>query len=150
MSQSELQHVSSGAPPAFQRERLRFADLRARRTRGNAYTVEVDLEWENGVRVCGSATGQSSEMADLRIAADAVLRAIETFTEDAFRFELIGVKTIRVFDANVVIVAVDIKRGSEPRRLLGAVLAENDSARGAVLATLNATNRVLGNHLATR
>ena len=149
MSQSEPEHVSSGAPPVLQRERLRFADLRARRTAGNRYTVEVELEWE-GARVCGCATGQSSEMADLQIAADAVLRAIETFTADAFLFEIIGVKTVRAFDANVVIVAVDVKRGGGPRRLLGAVLAETDSARGAVLATLNATNRVLGNFIATR
>jgi hypothetical protein len=150
MSQSEPQHVSSDVPTASQRERLRFVDLRTRRTLGNALTVEVELEWEDGVRVCGSATGQSSAMADLRIAADAVLRAMEAFTTGVFLFELIGVKVMRAFDTNVVIVAADIKRGDRPRRVLGAVLAEDDTMRGAALATLNATNRVIGSYIATR
>ncbi len=89
-------------------------------------------------------------MADLRIAADAALRAIEAFSENAVLFELIGVKVMRAFDATVVIVAVYIKRVEGPRRLVGAVLAEEDIARGAVLATLNATNRVLGSFIASR
>ena len=112
--------------------------------------MEVELEWEDGVKVCGSASGQSSELADLRIAAEAALRTIELFSQQAFAFELIGVKTVRGFDATVVMVAVDIKQGEGPRRLLGAVLAEDDTARGAVLATLNATNRVLGSFIANR
>jgi hypothetical protein len=34
--------------------------------------------------------------------------------------------------------------------LLGSCLVENDPVRGAVLAVLSATNRVLGNFIATR
>lgn len=150
MSQSEPRRTPGNLPSLSQRERLRFTDLRTRRTPGNAFSVEVELEWEDGAKVCGLATGQSSAMADLRIAADAALRAIEAFAQGALGFELIGVKVMRAFDANVVIVAVDTKQGTGQRRLVGAVLAEDEIARGAVLATLNATNRVLGSFLSGR
>jgi hypothetical protein len=49
-----------------------------------------------------------------------------------------------------VIVSVGVKRGDGPRRLLGCYLAEEDAVRGSVVAVLNATNRVLGNFIATR
>jgi hypothetical protein len=64
-------------------------------------------------------------------------------------FELVGVKAIRAFDATVVIVSVANRRDG-PSRLLGSCLVENDPVRGAVLAVLSATNRVLGNFIATR
>jgi hypothetical protein len=76
--------------------------------------------------------------------------AIERFSGGALSFELIGVKLLRAFDANVVIISVDVKQDDGPRRLLGCYLAERDVSRGAVLAVLNATNRVLGNFIATR
>lgn len=64
---------------------------------------------------------------------------------------------MRAFDANVVIVSVQCvdgesqngERGKE-RRLLGCHLAGEDPLRGAVIATLQATNRLLGNAIATR
>jgi hypothetical protein len=47
-------------------------------------------------------------------------------------------------------VSVTVKKGDGPRKLLGACLAEDDPVRGAAVAVLNATNRVLGNFIATR
>ena len=35
-------------------------------------------------------------------------------------------------------------------RVVGSYLTENDAARGAALAVLNATNRILGNRLFMR
>ncbi|MFN2398603.1 MAG: hypothetical protein ABR543_08165 [Gemmatimonadaceae bacterium] len=150
MNQSEAQSLQFSAPVQFKRERLRLADFRFRRTSDGRCTAEVELEWLDGVRVCGAASGQSSSTVDLRVAADATLRALERFAEQSLVFELIGVKAVRAFDANVIIVSVATKKGDGPKRMLGSALVEVDTTRGAVVAVLNATNRVLGNFIATR
>jgi hypothetical protein len=137
-------------PAQLKRERLRFSNFRFTRTPSGQCACEVELEWVNGVRVIGKSNGQSSPMGDLRIAAEAALRALEGFSDGALQFELVGVKLLRAFDANVVIVSVMVKRGEGPPRLLGCYLAERDAIRGSVVAVLNATNRVLGNFIATR
>ena len=134
----------------LKRERLRFIDFRFSRTPSGQCTAETELEWIDGVRVVGKSGGQSSELGDLRIAAEAGLRALESFSGGALQFELVGVRLVRAFDANVVIVSVGVLRGEGPRKLLGCYLAENEPVKGAVFAVLNATNRVLGNFIATR
>lgn len=134
----------------LKRERLRFVDFRFGRTPQGACHAEVELEWLDGARVTGKAQGTSSEMGDLRCAAEAAIDAIERFSESALELELLGVKALRAFDANIVIVSVEVKRGEGPRRLLGSYLAEQDPIRASVVAVLNATNRVLGNFIATR
>ena len=110
----------------------------------------------------GKASGQSSPVSDLRVAAEAGIAAIEKFTSGGLKLELLGVKALRAFDANIVIVSVEVKRGDGPARLLGitgepgparllgAACNEENLARAAVVAVLNATNRVLGNFIATR
>jgi len=65
-------------PAQLKRERLRFSDFRFTRTPSGQCSGEVELEWVDGVRVVGKAGGQSSPMGDLRISADAALRALET------------------------------------------------------------------------
>ena len=134
----------------LKRERLRFVDFHFTRTQSGQCTAEVELEWIDNVRVSGTASGQSSPMGDLRIAAEAGLRALETFTEGQLQLELIGIKAMRAFDANIVIVSVGVLKGDGPRKLLGCYLAERDPIRASVVAVLNATNRLLGNFIATR
>jgi hypothetical protein len=111
-------------------------------------SINVELEYE-GQKWFGRSGGQSSPLGDLRMAAEAALRALEEFAEGALSFELIGVKHIRAFDSNLVIVSIGV-RGSAGTRLVGCYLADEDMPRGAALAVLNATNRLLGNYLATR
>jgi hypothetical protein len=134
----------------IKRERLRFSAFRFVRTPSGLCTAEVELEWVDGVTVVGRASGQSSPMGDLRVAAEAALKALESFAGGALSFELAGIKALRAFDANIVIVAVGLRKGEGPQRLLGAYLAESDPVRAAVVAVLNATNRLLGNFIATR
>ena len=130
-------------------ERLRFTDFRFERSSGGHCSAEVELEWSEGVRVRGAASGESSATVDLRVAAEAALRAIERFSDGALAFELVGIKALRAFDANVIIVSV-VNHGVGPKQLVGSCLVESDPARGAVVAVLSATNRVLGNVIATR
>ena len=134
----------------LKRERLRFTNFTFTRTPAGLCTAEVELEWLDGVRVVGKASGQSSPVSDLRVAAEATIKAIEAFSEGALDLDLLGVKALRAFDANIVIVSVEVKRGDGPARLLGSHLAEHDPVRSSVVAVLNATNRVLGNFIATR
>ncbi len=136
--------------PPSDRERLRFADFRFSRTPDGRCSAQVGLDWTDGSRASGSASGQSSPMVDLRVAAEATLRALDAYTNKVYGFELIGVKAVRAFDANIIIVSVSLKQGAGPQRLLGACLVEEDLVRGSALAVLNATNRVLGNFFATR
>jgi len=65
-------------------------------------------------------------------------------------FELLGVKAVRAFDATVVIVSLATHGDQGAQRVVGSYLTESDPARGAALAVLNATNRLLGNRLFMR
>jgi hypothetical protein len=136
--------------PAPDRGRLRFTGFRFERTRAGACEAEVTLAWTDGRTVTGRAHGQSSPVGDFRIAAEAALNAIDGFVTGVLRFELIGVKAVKAFDANVVIVSIHAHRAGEVAKLLGCVLAETDPVRGAALSVLNATNRLIGNTIATR
>ncbi len=146
--------MSGSAPPGgARRERLRFTRFKFERTHTARCSAEVELEFQPGDAVVGRAEGIATPLGDVRLAAEATLRAIEQFAAGALRFELLGVKQMRAFDANVVIVSVVCVGGdhaSRERRLLGCHLAGDDPLRGAVIATLQATNRLLGNAIATR
>jgi hypothetical protein len=141
---------SAVASAQQKRERLRFTRFSFTRTPTAHCTAEVELEWVNEQKIIGRASGVASPVGDLRLASDATLRAVETFSNGALQFELIGVKTMRAFDSTVVIVSVLYTRADSPQRLLGVHLADEDPLRSAVVATLQATNRLLGNYIATR
>lgn len=132
------------------RERLRFTRFAFVRSHTAKCTAEVELEYQPGDAVIGRAEGIASTLGDVRLAAEATLRAIEEFSRGTLRFELIGVKQMRAFDANVVIVSILSPHSDGERRLLGCHLAGEDPLRGAVIATLQATNRLLGNAIVTR
>ncbi|MDB4874404.1 MAG: hypothetical protein JWM41_850 [Gemmatimonadetes bacterium] len=143
--------AGSGAviPLSSRRERLRFADFSFSRTPSGQCSAEVSLEWDNLV-FSGRAIGQSSPLGDFRVAAEAALRALEDFAKDAMHFELLGIKHVRAFDSNLLIVSVSLREGTQLTRLVGCYLAETDTRRGAAMAVLNATNRVLGNYMLAR
>lgn len=136
-------------PINSRRERLKFSDFTFNRAQSGQCSSEVTLEWDNAHYV-GRAMGQSSALGDFRVAAEATLRALEEFGKGDIHFELLGVRHVRAFDANLLIVSVSMREESRVTRLVGCYLAETDTRRGAAMAVLNATNRVLGNYIATR
>jgi hypothetical protein len=152
-SESEALKIPTPLATAFtplsdaRRERLRFSEFSFTRTPAGVCVAEVELEWAPGSRFRGRSEGQSSPLGDLRIAAEAAMRALESFSKGELSFELIGVKMVRAFDANLIIVSISMRGSPTPTRLLGCYLAEGDIARGAATAVLNATNRVLGNFI---
>lgn len=153
MKQSRPHGTAAVLPLTPRRERLRFADFGFTRSPSGQCSAEVSLEWDN-VMYVGRAIGQSSPLGDFRVAAEAALRALEDFAKDAMHFELLGVKHVRAFDANLLIVSVGLREESQQdaqmTRLVGCYLAETDTRRGAAMAVLNATNRVLGNYILMR
>lgn len=122
------------------RERLRFASFACHRSPAGRTRVEVELEFR-GKRFSGTVEGSSSAVADLRIAADAAARALQAYLAEGPKVDLVGVKLVRGFDADVAIVSV--RYGSQPGQLVGCCLADRDPVRAAALAVLNATNRLI-------
>ncbi len=135
-------------PTSPRRERLRFAGFVFTRTPAGHCSAEVTLDWEGAVHI-GTAKGQSGQLGEYRIAAEAALRALQDFVKEAMHFELLGVKHVRAFDSNLLIVSISVHDGARVNRLVGCYLAETDTCRGAAMAVLHATNRMLGNYIAT-
>lgn len=139
-------HVSYLASPEPPR-RVRFVRAHLANPTAGRAKASVVLEWEGRVYESG-AEGESGAAIELRLAALAALRTVEAVIRGGLRFQLLGVKTVRAFDSDLVVATVAIQ-DAPGRPLLGAVIADGDTARGATLAVLNATNRVLGNYLVT-
>lgn len=135
-------HLAYLTPPE-QRRRVRFVAARMTTPRSGRAAAEVELEW-GGQGHAERAEGEASPPLELRLAATATLKALEGILRDRVRFSLLGIKSFRVFDTDVVVVLMRTDHGSP---LVGASLASGDPYRAAALAVLNATNRVLGNYL---
>ena len=136
-------------------DRLRFAQFALDRLPNGRCRVHVELTWRDGAAYRGECEGLGSEAGELRCAAQACVNALTQAVAgaNAVKFDLLGVKSVRAFDATVVIVALTAN-GDAPdahgQRIIGSYLTDTDAARGAALAVLNATNRILGNRLFMR
>lgn len=145
LSSSPAFDAAGGALPPVDGPRLRLTDFRFARSPAGLCRVEVELQTPEAAHLVGRADGASSPTGDLRVAAEAALRALEQAIPDGQRFDLVGVKALRAFDATIVIVAVAPRLADgAAHHLLGCYLATDDVNRGAAIAVLNATNRVLG------
>ena len=131
-------------------ERLRFQDFRFERLTSGQCRARVVLGWTDGREFVGESDGVISQTGELRCSAGAAVKALERAVDPSMGFELLGVKAVRAFDATVVIVSLSARDTEHASRLVGSYLTENDPPRGAALAVLNATNRILGNYFATR
>ena len=123
------------------RSRLRFTEHRMERNPSGRCQARVVLTWPNAEFV-GEADGLSSPAGELRCSAEACLAAINRAVPD-FGLQLVGVKSVRAFDAVVVIASVTGRGIMNGQRMVGSALVQEDYARGAALAVLNATNRFL-------
>src|SRR5438094_613179 len=140
----------SGGGGAPGDERLRFKDFEFQRLASGRCRAKVVLASSDGREFSGESEGIISQAGELRCGAAATVRALERVVQPKLGFELLGVKAVRAFDATVVIVSLSARQEARASRLVGAYLTETDAPRGAALAVLNATNRILGNFFATR
>ncbi|UCD24618.1 MAG: hypothetical protein JSW51_01490 [Gemmatimonadota bacterium] len=132
-----------------ERNRLKFVDFDFSILPSGRCRSRVVLEWKEGTSYEGAAEGLGSQTGELRCAAEATVQALEQAVNGKVKMELLGVKAVRAFDAVVVIVSLSCHNGSA-QRVVGSYLSEDELPRGAALAVLNATNRLLGNIVFTR
>jgi hypothetical protein len=128
-------------------DRLRFKDFVLERLPSGRCRAKVVLTWLDDTEFTAESEGLTSQAGELRCAAQACLTALEKAVKRELTFELLGVKAVRAFDSNVIIVSLSSPATGEQQRLVGCYLTEGDPARGAAVAVLNATNRLLGNRL---
>jgi hypothetical protein len=136
--------MNPDGPDYTRRERLRFVGFAFERLPSGRCQAEVTLEL-GADRWTGRSDGVASDAGELRCSAEATLRAIEQSVTGQVSFDLLGVKAVRAFDTVVLIVSVVSRGDGATHRLVGSFLADHDTARGAAVAVLNATNRLLGN-----
>lgn len=139
----------TASPTRESRERLKFADFSFSADASGQCSSRVVLEWSPGMSYVGEAQGLASATGELRCAAEATVRALEKAVQGKVSLELLGVKAVRAFDSVVVIVSLSCHDGFA-QRVVGSYLAAEEVPRGAALAVLNATNRLLGNVVFTR
>jgi hypothetical protein len=139
-------HISyTGAPEA--RRRVRFVSASVDASRVGRALARVELEWAGRTHV-GEREGETGPAPELRLTALSTLAALDQVLEGRVRFQLVGIKPLRAFDADVVVALV--KSDLDGRALIGAALAADDPNRAACVAVLNATNRILGNYLSNK
>lgn len=131
-------------------QRLRFQEFTFHRLPNGRCRAKVVLSWADGREFVGESDGVTSQAGELRCSAVAAMHALERAVDPQVDFEILGVKAVRAFDATVVIVSLSARAEENASRLVGSYLTETDPPRGAALAVLNATNRLLGNYLITR
>ena len=111
------------------------ADQRFRRFepgRGRCH-AKVTLSWQDSDEWLGESEGLASQSGELRCAAEACVIALTKATKSELRFELLGVKAVRAFDANVVIVSLSLLNGNETQRLVGCLFRTLVAARRRAL-----------------
>ncbi len=129
---------------SYREQRIRLEKFELEQLPEARCAGRVVLAWETAEEFVGSAEGPSSPQGELRCAAEATARALERAAQDRVTLEVHAVKAIETFDAIIVVVRLQSEVGDLAERLVGSCLIKQHPNRGAVLAVLNATNRLLG------
>lgn len=131
------------------RERLRFESFRLDTFPDGFCQATATVEWEGGVFFTGESRATQTLQGGLRAGAEALLRAASEATGGTLELEIRGTKAVRAFDTWVIMVLLQGRSPERAYRLIGAYACpDDDTARGAALATLDATNRVLQRYVA--
>jgi hypothetical protein len=137
---------SAYRPERRDRQRVRFMELKRTVQQDQQIAYTVRLEWA-GTEYTGTVAGDKGDAVELRTISSAALTAIAALVPHDVKVRLAGVKMMRAFDAEMVVVSL-YRPDDEPHNLVGAVVAGDDPRRAAATAVLAALNRLLGNYLA--
>ncbi len=127
--------------PSLPDGRLRLAGVRSEHRPDSGVRIVVELE-ADGERHRGEVEGVGTGAVQLRLAGAATLEAVRRAVPGTEGLRLVGMKTVRAFDADLVLAGLRSHR-EEERRLVGAVPSDGDPDRAAAAAVLDAVNRVL-------
>jgi len=130
------------------RRRVKFVGIERTVERGGQIRMRVALEWGGELKY-GEAAGENGDLIELRTSAAAALNALEHVLNEQLGIKLVGVKQVRAFDVELMVVAL-YRPGDAPQRFVGSVSVGEQPRRAAAVAVLNALNRVLGNYLIVR
>jgi hypothetical protein len=132
-------------PEHRDRQRVRFVEVHREVQPDQQVAYRVTLEWA-GVEYHGRAVGDKGDSVELRTAASAALDSVGAIVAGGLPIKLAGVKHLKAFDAELVVVSLYRPEG-DPHNLVGAVVAGGDNQRAAVISVLSGLNRLLGNYL---
>lgn len=130
------------------RRRARFETVDRRDEPNGGVSVRVTLEWRGELFTGESTSEVGGGLVELRTGATAAIAALESLIGRSLELRLIGVKNIRAFDRDFMVVSL-VRSGESTGHFVGSVLVSGDPLTAAVLAVLDAVNRMLGNYLAT-
>jgi hypothetical protein len=128
--------------------RIKFSKIERIMERSGNVRMRVSLEWSGEIKI-GEASGESGDLLEQRTAATAALNALEAVVGENLGVKLVGVKHVRAFDEELMVVAL-YRPGPPSQRLVGSVSIDNDPRRAAAVAVLNGLNRILGTYLNVR
>lgn len=126
------------------RRRVRLAHVE-RVDEHRRVSINVGLEWEGTVHT-GSANAEKGSAIELRTTAHATVDALERLTGEDLQVRVIGVKPMRAFDSDLMVISL-VRAGGHERPLVGAVVVSADHLHAVATAVLSALNRKLGNFL---
>jgi hypothetical protein len=148
---SQIRVSSSGDAPATDVEefpilefasRFAFVSVNVVSSR-DGVRAEVELTRET-LSAFGAASSQNIAAPGWSVIAEATLRAVSEFLDDATRLCLIGVVKAPLGDDDAMVVRVDIVSSRCTKSLTGCALVGGNENQSVVFATLDAVNRVAG------
>ena len=110
---------------------------------GERCRARVSLTGKFGEPIAAEAEGPASPAGRLRSVADATVEALHRHTGHSLQVEVLGIKAIRAFDNSLVVASVMVRFGDKSERVVGSCIQQAESPRGAALAVLDATNRLV-------
>jgi hypothetical protein len=135
--------LSAPAP----RRRVRMVDATISRPDLRSATAAARLEWHDDLHE-GTASGEGGPGGDLRVCAFAALDALRRIVPNLPEIQLVGVRSVRVFDQDLLVVLLRARTPVEQSLLGASLVRDGEIAPSVVRAVLNAMNRMLGNYLA--
>jgi hypothetical protein len=107
------------------------------------FAARVVLAWPSGKDFVGAAEGDDSPQGHLRCAAEATAQALELSTHRKMDLVVLANRAIKELDTVLAVVELSSRVPSLKERLVGSCLMKSYPCRGAALAVLSATNRLL-------
>lgn len=130
--------MSSGAVP-----RVRFTGVELEEMPNDRCQARVCMAWRNQ-KFDGIGEGAATELGQLRCAAEATCGALRRVVPSTTTFEVLDLETVKVLDAQAVVVALAVHDEDDVRYSVGFCLIQDDNgAYAAVKSVLNGTNRLL-------
>ena len=105
--------------------------------------AEVELTRDSAAAF-GAASTENVAVPAWSVVAEATLRAVSEFLDDATRLCLIGVVKAPLGDNDAMLVRVDVVSSRCTKSLAGCALLDGNENQSVVFATLDAVNRVTG------